>query len=327
MLVINPSLILAILSLNPELTTAVQAQNPNDFLNAVKKNFSDLENAYPAIQAKGVLAQEIVRPDGTVGSKKYALDYFKTSKFRKIVRYDHSTDLNLGANDFFEEVDYIDEPQRLFVVMKNSGGSPYSLKHLGVRDADIERNLRRYLNYFEAPFLLYSENVVEFISSPCFKLKQFTENTSLSEDIIRVDFDYIPGSDGNPIPQGVAPFTGWFTLSGANGWAVREYRMGQGNSIFSGSVEYSTMTGGIPKPILITKSMHASNGSKSNYSFKVEQFDLKSTPLDHFSLSHYGLGDAEQPPGASPNRSPYWFFGIAFLAIIVSIALRRYGGQ
>ena len=96
--------------------------------------------------------------------------------------------------------------------------------------------------------------------------------------------------------------------------------------IWTGRVEYA-IEQGAAKLSKVSLNDGADYRAGFKYEFDCKTFEYKSTPEKEFTLAAYGLGDAELPPGRTFNWSPYWFFGLAALAIVVSVILRRRAEQ
>ena len=57
--------------------------------------------------------------------------------------------------------------------------------------------------------------------------------------------------------------------------------------------------------------------------FKTESWSHEPTPAREFTLSAYGFADMDRPPGRPTNWVPFVAIGVAIVAFIIALVLRR----
>ncbi len=301
--------------------------NIQNFLHEYNLNLKIIENSYEDLYADGTLVTETFSSSvpGVVKRGESSLEYWRSGKYTKLVR----TGLNDNLNIPLSELVYVDEPRRLFIVERDVPAQAYRLNHLGDRKLDSINRMNSYINrYIKSSNYIVGAPVAELINSPGFSVRKLASSMTAEGGGIRVDFDYTPPPAGQSKSPWTTALSGWWIVDPAHGWVLREYRISKYGSPVSwyGRIEYSNELG----ETKLSK-VYLDDGSTDSYGFKYEftckSFLRKQTPDKEFTLAAYGLGDAELPPGRSFNWSPYWFFGLAALAIVVSVILRRRAEQ
>ncbi len=311
-----------------KMSRADDVLNTQDFLQKYALGLKAQEERYESIYVNGTVDQELVYPvrfSRTSHRSEYSLRYYKSGGRIKLIR----TYLSDNQNSPLSELVYVDEPHRLFIAERTDGARGYRLNHLGGRKGDSLKRLNFYVNKFiKAPYTLYGNPISTFISLPGFSVKKLTTLNNVDGGGVRIDFDYRalpPPPPGSPWPVALS---GWWIVDPNHGWILRQYwvvELGDEDA-WTGRVEYSIEDG---EAKLSKVSLNDGTGKHTAYKFEFACKNLlfKSTPKKEFTLAAYGLGDAELPPGRTFNWSPYWFFGLAALAIVVSVILRRRAEQ
>jgi len=94
--------------------------------------------------------------------------------------------------------------------------------------------------------------------------------------------------------------------------------------LFRGEVEYSSGESDFPVPTKVDHRVIAANGFNEIYIYTFKDMQRVPTPALEFLLAGYGLGDLEAPVRPRTNVLPYFFFGLAAVALFALLALNRY---
>lgn len=304
----------------------------DELVEKYKSNLSKIENFYKNVHASGILTQRFVykknsgKPDQL---KQFELNFFESDGQIKLTRSDIPS-ANADEPPAAELV-YVDNGDRLFVVQRKLNTTSYSLNHLGERKTSSLSNMNRYVDkFFKSPFTISGSPISAIIKLPGFKIISFSplKGKDDSEEF-RIAFNYAPPSTVKPGPPWTVPLKGWWTVDPANGWGLKEFAISSPGSpeTWTGRVDYSNKPG---EPLLL-KTVVLNEGADYDggfvYEFKCDTFSYSKVSQKEFALASFGLGDAEIPPGQASIWSPYWFFGLAAIAIVISGVLRRRANQ
>ncbi len=174
-----------------------------------------------------------------------------------------------------------------------------------------------YGRYLVAPFTVGSIKLTEMISDPSFVVASATTEKVGDDELVRINFTYGVGN---------AAQEGFVLLAPSKGWTIREWetRLDTLKVPIYSKITYRPTGDDLPLPRVIEI-------KDADFTLKTLSFDnveFKPTPVEEFTLAHYGLPDVSTP-GASggPWNTAFWLAGAAAVAIFMGALLRRFGSR
>jgi hypothetical protein len=183
----------------------------------------------------------------------------------------------------------------------------------------------RFLDaYVDAPLRMDRLRLTEAFADPNFSVRSVSPVAGQQKGMLRIAFDW-----GLPaLKSAGGGFEGWLLVSPEQKWVVREYefRSKNGVGVHKGVLEYGDVQDGFPVPKRFTKSTFSvpRNLSTMVETYDFQEFRFVDLPAEDFTLAAFGFPESALRPGkvARTNNAPYWFFGAAFMALAVCVALR-----
>ncbi len=214
-----------------------------------------------------------------------------------------------------------------FSMRSAAAGRKYGLEFLD----PIPPNLLTFKSFLgDSPRSIGTQLITSIIDSPGFKVKRAMNTTWNGRDVVRVEFDYRPSD-----PKAEYDMVGELTLDPSNDLAILEYSVKRQISLsdgpyyreITGSVTYSKLPGCrlLPESVIVIEKGSTATQPKLKIiqEFHADKVSDVAPADSEFSPEHYGLASLDRPRARPGNYTPYWAFGIALVAIGLTVLLRR----
>jgi len=273
-----------------------------------------LENLSKNVRGK---FKRYVAEDG--GTRATTVVYATNKSSRKAhITYDDSRAYAPG-----EEAVRCVSPAAYFQLSRNSSNVPYMLSAYNSPDGQdnpLEATLDQYLY---APCSIRGFRMTEFMANPTFAFNSAEEVVERGRPVMKINFSI---KNHEWLISGVIfadPSNGWSIQKSDCETTVGNYRKQR----LVCEAEYEALPDGSSSTRLVTLSIPGPGPQGGPVKVRCEtlEFERKSTPDSEFTPQFYGLPDLTTPgKDRSRNEAPFWLLGMAFLALVVAVAMKYY---
>lgn len=231
-----------------------------------------------------------------------------------------------GGTPLGAERVFVTDGGKDFTVERDSPSQGYRLIR---KNDDVASYINSYKQYHHSAAVSMGERTLAgWMDLPGFRVRETSWRASEGEEnLLQVDLSLEQDK-----PR--ATTTGWMLLDPRRDWAIRKYELDvviPGSSVgvyrhrFTGEVRYPASGGAFPEEV-VTES-HDSNHEYEDYQVTVhiDQISLDPPPERDFTLTAFGLGDADRPYTGSRDRLFGWGSGVALASAALATAFARLG--
>lgn len=234
-----------------------------------------------------------------------------------------SRKVSYGVKDVGKNI-YSTSPEASFYIRRESAEDPYVVNKFGGPE-EVAGPLKGKLNLFiSAPYSICNVPLSEIMADPSFEIAEVSGIEFEGEDCLKIEYDYHNEEDSLA--------SGWVIVSPDEGWAIRAFESrrplkNRPQARYFGVVEYGDVEGGVPvlHRVQITSSNPPEEVIELSYVF--DGIVPGPVPDEEFTLASYGLPDLSTPRGDSANRTVYWLYGLAALALVVALAMKSWAAR
>lgn len=296
------------------------ASEVDEFLKSYRESRIRLLTRYENCRATGVETETVTKPGVAAPVRRFVqeYEYTRTGVDEKLsVKTREAMIDGEDKLDLYPSGTIIRRGDRLYAVKRSIESGDFSLVVLGSIDdpriRDLNRNRDRLFHpTCDGPGF----NLPLFLDKPELSIQSVKEENRDGESLVRVDYTITHKTPKAPVQRA------WCLLRPDLDWSLREFEtIYEGSVPFSYSGVVSYEPGPSPKPKTLQQKLILP-GSMQVYDFSYDRFDFVKSPAKDFSLAVYGLGEVESLPSKPKNHLPYWFGGVAAIALILSLWLR-----
>lgn len=297
------------------------AQVLKDYREALKR----LESLNAVIRLEGKVREVYYKQDSTDPNRErnYDFSYVASGGQERLAQ-------SFLNPEYVERV-FVMGGKRDFVARRSSPRGEYAIDRLNtLPDNYVALVVRRRNAIARSAYSIGEVDLAQAVNSRHFVARKATRVQRDGKTIIKLEFDYKPNVDNQ------FNSTGWVLLDTDKSWVVVEYEV-QNTAppipsfleVAAGSSRYGSDGVAFPLPVELK---HTERDPRSavglpRYSieFRAELGSHERVSSEQFSLSSFGLGDLDRPPGQPSHHFAYWAFGFGTVTLVASLVLRRLG--
>jgi len=294
--------------------------DPRTFLKDYRAALGRLQDAYKTVRVEGILSKNSTRAGAFQPFREEIFDYSYAARDgrERMVATSKKPEYHRA---------FVTGDCRNFVVYRRPGRGEYAVEQLGPLPPTYQGLFESRRDLFVRAAYSASGLVTKLLGSSGFVVRKLERSSLDGEELLRVEFTRRPDPEHDD-PDDVA---GWLLLDTARGWAMRSFEVRRISPKASGKAEIRSGSAsyryeaGLPLPADVSLSVKDIGDTVMRWHFQAKQGTFQPTPPAEFTLAGYGLGDLERPARRGGNAFAYWAFGIAGVAIVASVVLRRLG--
>jgi hypothetical protein len=307
---------------------------PAVFLRDYRASLRKLESQVPKVQFEGVITQVFDRKDGSPPVRDESFT-FSFARLDGRAKYLETFPDGKGFRNY--QLLYVSGDNG-FALRRGDAGAPFILDGLG---SSIPHSYELHFDgwrtiFVDAALAAGEELLPNLVASPAFVARNVTRTSRDGVSLVKVEFDYLPTAPKDKTAR-LRNMSGWLLLDPAKDWAVVEHEVHRfiiglpknesEHRIVSGKVSYVNENAYkiLPQNVdLVVLSLNP-GGKKfeQRFHFQLKSDSVTAPSPEDFRLSAYGLDDVTAPHGRSSHSVTYWSFGIAVIAIIISVVTSR----
>ena len=200
-----------------------------------------------------------------------------------------------------------------------------SLEKGANNSSHIKMSMYPLLDYYlDAPYVMDGFPLITVFNDPKFSLVSVSPVIEKHKNMLRLVFNWPLVTDR----LAGGGYDGSLLVSPAEKWVLHEYeyRPKNGLAIRKGVIDYGEVQVGFPVPKRVVTSVFDIHKKQLREvrTYDFEEFRFVDVPAQEFTLAAFGLPEGVVRPGkvARTSKAGYWFFGLAFVALGVSVAVK-----